>query len=503
MAGAVGTAVANREQSQEMTPMKAIQHQLTQYRPVIEKLLVGTGTTVETFTAQLANAVRAVPDLVKCNPESVLGCALKAAQLGLAPNDTRNLCWILPYGGTAQFSLGYGGVMELARRATPGIKFRGAAVYPNDDFDLDMGLDRPVKHKPAALRGLPRGGQAFLWYVLVTFPDGDQQVGFLDREGVEYHRKFSKQANGQMWTKSYDAAALKSVVSDMKRWLPSNPQIAMALAADEETFDVRRERDLVEVRHSPERSDVPELPAAADEPSAPDEPAATDQPSGEPEPPPPPAETTPDPPRAQSRQRQPAPKQTDRASVEQYGDVVETKATESPAAGGEASLSGPEMIAMLAGQHGAKTSDDRARMCSQIVGREVVSSKDLRPAEQGKVIATLNGLGEDVDFEFAQPPAAPVENATPEPDGSAPVAPAPAAQQRGVSPDQWDAPTWRKKINDAHMKVSAVMPEVRRLGLALDPAVTIASLEEIAGSGIGADLYGWLEDNAVPDGGRS
>ena len=42
-----------------------------------------------------------------------------------------------------------------------------------------------------------------------------------------------------MWSKSYDAAALKSVVLDMRRWLPSTPHLVVAPAADGAVLDVR------------------------------------------------------------------------------------------------------------------------------------------------------------------------------------------------------------------------------------------------------------------------
>lgn len=226
------------------TPRQRIQQALTTYRPVITKLLAGTGVNEETFTAQVANALRATPKLWDCTTETVLGAALRCAQLGMAPNDGTSRVWIIPYKGQATFQLGYGGVMELARRAAPGLRFDGRPVYPNDAFDLDYGKAEPLTHKPAMALRLDRGGDAFAWYVRATFPDGQLQIHALDREGIEYHRKFSKQPDGQMWTDSYDAAALKSVVLDMRRWLPSSAQLAAGLAADGMTYDVRKPEQL-------------------------------------------------------------------------------------------------------------------------------------------------------------------------------------------------------------------------------------------------------------------
>lgn len=217
------------------SPQAAIKGLITQYRPVIGNLLTRTGVDEATFVAQIANALRITPALYNCDPSTVLGAALKCAQVGLAPNDGRNLAFIIPYGKTANFQLGYGGVMELARRAAPGLKFTGAAVYPGDDFEFDRGAGLIV-HRDAATIGKQRTGEAYYWWVRARYADGENIIDGLDRDGVEYHRSFSKQKNGEMWTKSYDAVALKSVVLNMKRWLPSSAQMVMALAADESTI---------------------------------------------------------------------------------------------------------------------------------------------------------------------------------------------------------------------------------------------------------------------------
>lgn len=233
----------------EVSPQQAIKQQLDNYRPVFAKLLAESGIDEATFQAQIANACRSTPALWRCEPATVLGAALKSAQLGLSPNDGRNLAWIIPYKNQAQFQLGYGGVMELARRAVPGLRFDGRAVYPNDEFDVDYGRDQPLVHRPYVVTERPdRGGDAYAWYVRAIFPDGSSQIHVLDRQAVEYHRSFSKMKNSPMWEKSYDAAALKSVVVDMKRWLPTSPQLTAALASDESVIRPEQiDDDVIEV----------------------------------------------------------------------------------------------------------------------------------------------------------------------------------------------------------------------------------------------------------------
>lgn len=251
---------------------RAIVHILNQYKPVVSKLLARTGTNDETFVAQIANALRQQPKLWRCEPETVLGAALRSAQLAMPPNDGNNLCWIIPYEHKRQgifvatWQLGYGGVMELARRAEPGITFEGRIVYPNDVFDLDFGRNPPLKHRPHLARRppKPRGGEAVAWYVKARYRDGREHIHVLDRDGVEYHRGFSKQPDGEMWSKSYDAAALKSVVLDMRRWLPASRQLAEAVAADDQVHDVRDMEQAGEITHTP-------IDTGADEPGPDDE----------------------------------------------------------------------------------------------------------------------------------------------------------------------------------------------------------------------------------------
>lgn len=258
----------------QLTPADAIVKITKQYEPVIARLLVGSGMEIETFTAMLSTTLRNTPDLWATQPSTWLAAALRCAQLQMPPNDGTNRTWIIPRGGKAVFQLGYGGVMELARRAVPGIKFDGREVYPNDLFEIDYGTGH-FRHVPYySRRGKVKtdpGGAAYLWYVKVSYPDGRQHVHVLDRNKVEYHRSFSQRAGGRgidMWKDSYNAAALKSVVVDMKRWLPASPTFQAAVAHDGGVLDVEQltpAGELAPLDDEPKAIDVYQGDASDDE----------------------------------------------------------------------------------------------------------------------------------------------------------------------------------------------------------------------------------------------
>jgi len=243
--------------------MVEVKRKLDVYSPVLRNLL--PDGNVDRFKGTVANALRKNPQLLGCTVDSILGSALRSAQLGLEPNDSRNLCHFVPYGGVCTWQLGYGGVIELLRRAVPGVRVEGRAVFPNDQFDISFD-EGTVTHRPhvVANPGAGRGGDAYYWYVRVTFPDGNAHVHGLDREGVEYHRSFSKQKNGEMWAKSYDAAALKSTVLDMRRWLPQSVELALALASDDQVIDIG---EVTQVDRDP-FTPAAELPTASIDPDA-------------------------------------------------------------------------------------------------------------------------------------------------------------------------------------------------------------------------------------------
>lgn len=246
---ATTTVRGSVEKAGTADPKRALVALVDEFRPTISALLTGTGQSLEAFGAGLINSYRAVPELWACSPVTVLGASLKCAQLGLVPNDGRSLAWILPYAGKASFQMGYRGYMELTRRAVPGSRFDGRPVYPNDEIDVQFGRPEPLIHRPAVLLGKPRGGEATAWYVRVMYPDGTENISLLDREEVERHRSFSKQPNGQMWTKSYDQAALKSCTIDLKRFLPESTQMAVALDGDDNVHDVREMEPIDVIDH--------------------------------------------------------------------------------------------------------------------------------------------------------------------------------------------------------------------------------------------------------------
>lgn len=262
----------------EVTPRQALTSVVRQNRTTIDRLLRPTGVDAETFVAQLDVAVRQTPALLGCDIDSVLGGMLQSARYGLAPNTDQNLSWILPRKvqgrQVAVWSLGYEGVIALAQRN--GVAFTGAAVFPGDLFVLDLACPETLSHVPAYARkpSRKRGEEAFVWWVRASYPDGRIFVHALDRGQVERdHRRHSDAPNSPMWTKWFDAGALKSVVKEMRKYLPTVPALASAMAAEGAVFDLQEmAQDHVEVDPQDLEVGPPDEPETEPEEWDPDDP---------------------------------------------------------------------------------------------------------------------------------------------------------------------------------------------------------------------------------------
>lgn len=146
--------------------------------------------------------------------------------------------------------------------------------------------------------------------------------------------------------------------------------------------------------------------------------------------------------------------------------------------------SGPQIIAIKLAEHGVHDRPDRLRAISAILEREVTSSKDLTPDELSTVIRALDELPEGLMLLAGQAEPAPE--------------PAPPRRTTAVTPpEEWTGDRWREFLRQRKVKVAQVLREAQRIAGELpgDPP-TIATLDDLAGSGICSDLIGWIEETS-------
>jgi recombination protein RecT len=182
---------------------------------------------------------RKVPDLLKCNPVSLFGAVIQASQLGLEPGGALGHCYLLPFKNTkqnttdVQLIVGYRGMLDLARRSGQIVSISARAVYANDEFNYEYGLNEQLKHKPCVDE---EKGVLIYVYAVAKLKDGGIQFEVMSKADVDGIRKQSKSgsSNYSPWSTHYDDMAKKTVIRRLFKYLPVSIELQTAVGLDEQ-----------------------------------------------------------------------------------------------------------------------------------------------------------------------------------------------------------------------------------------------------------------------------
>jgi recombination protein RecT len=194
--------------------------------------------TAERFTRIAITALTRTPKLQECTPESFMRCLLDLSALGIEPDGRR--AHLIPYGKECTLILDYKGIAELVMRSGVVSSIHADKVCDNDEFEYDCG---EVKLHKINFRK-PRGN-AYAYYVIITFKDGSKKAEAMPRDEVDGIRKRSKAGNSGPWVTDFDEMGKKTVFRRASKWLPLSPEIRDAFEKDDDGF-----ADTITSRHA-------------------------------------------------------------------------------------------------------------------------------------------------------------------------------------------------------------------------------------------------------------
>lgn len=189
-------------------------------------------------------AASKTPKLYKCTQISVIRALMDAAELGLDVSGQLGSAYLIPFENKraetieAVFMIGYRGLIDLARRSGEVSKIEAVAVYANDQFEVEYGLNPDIRHRRPKL-GEARGALVGV-YAVATLKDGAQQFDVMDKAEIEIIRNLSKAGNSGPWKDFYGEMARKTVVRRLVKYLPisveAQARIAEAVEKEDEVF---------------------------------------------------------------------------------------------------------------------------------------------------------------------------------------------------------------------------------------------------------------------------
>jgi len=199
--------------------------------------------TPERIVRIVSGAVSRSPQLLQCDPRSIIVSTMDALQLGLEPCGPLKHAYLVPFKNNktgrleAQMMIGYMGYITLAKRAEAIKSCAAEVVYPGDEFLIELGSEMSVKHRPRldgrADTSLIKG--AYAWCRL---SDDTVMVEYMTRDQIERVRAVSKAGASESgpWTQWWDMMARKTVIRRLISRLPilTTPELADATAHDDD-----------------------------------------------------------------------------------------------------------------------------------------------------------------------------------------------------------------------------------------------------------------------------
>lgn len=164
-------------------------------------------------TRFLQNCMTVLQDtrgIEQCDATSVARTMLKGAFLGL--DFFNKECYAIVYGGSVQFQTDYKGEKKLAKKYSvrPVKDIYAKLVREGDEFAEEVkDGQQTIQFKPKTFNNGPILGA----FAVALFEDGGMIYEVMSAEEIEATRKhYSKQANGQAWTKSPGEMYKKTVL---------------------------------------------------------------------------------------------------------------------------------------------------------------------------------------------------------------------------------------------------------------------------------------------------
>lgn len=184
--------------------------------------------------------------LKECSVISIIEAIRESAAMNLSPTGLLGEGWIIPYKGVATFRPGYRGLLKLLRNSGQIRRTDAQVVYMADEFDLLLGTDPQIIHRPFLFgekssdgellgdRGDYRG--VYGWVEMATGEKVIEWMAWADVDVVRRRSQAVAQGKDSPWDDFAGEMARKTVLRRLLKRLPleTMPQVAHAVTADEQ-----------------------------------------------------------------------------------------------------------------------------------------------------------------------------------------------------------------------------------------------------------------------------
>lgn len=176
------------------------------------------------------------PQLLKCNPKTVVQSLMQAAEMGLEIGGGFGHAYLVPFKETCTLIVGYQGFIELTLRTEFVVDIRAVVVFKGEDFEYQEGTKPFIRHIPSEDVDR-RYENVRAAYAVATLKGGEQKALLMWRKEIDLIKSRAKSAKAEKspWNDAYDSVemARKCPVRKMAKFLPKSRELATALALDD------------------------------------------------------------------------------------------------------------------------------------------------------------------------------------------------------------------------------------------------------------------------------
>ena len=298
-------AVNNSLAKQEKKPSFGVMINSTGYKTLINRTL-GDPKKATRFVTAISSAVATNPALQNCDAATIVSAGLLGETLNLSPSPQLGQYYLVPFNDrknnrtTAQFQLGYRGMLQLAQRSGEYKRINAMAVKEGELIRYDAFMDEiELKYieDEEQRQSLPTIG----YFAMFEYHNGFRKVLYwskakMEQHALTYSQGYRAKKGYTFWEKDFDAMGIKTMLRQLlSKWGMMSLEMQKAYEADggvlnqDGTIDYV---DSVDAAPMPEpqsqqsqnnpvpvesvANEVVEAPAAQPEPPLPDEPPVVD-----------------------------------------------------------------------------------------------------------------------------------------------------------------------------------------------------------------------------------
>lgn len=247
---AVQITKQNTSLSNNAKPKFSVVIQSDTYKNIINNTL-GDPKVAQQFIADITSVVSINPALQECDPATILGAGFQAQTLKLPLNPSLGYAYVVPYGGKAQFQVGYKGLVQLAIRSGQYLDIDVFTIKEGEYKGRDKITGKP-KFEFIEDDEVAETKKVIGYMATFTLLNGFSKQLYWSKEKATKHAKQYSKSFGtgratDLWTNQFDLMAQKTVLKQLlNKYGLLSVELQRAIELDQAVVDDKGNKEYVD-----------------------------------------------------------------------------------------------------------------------------------------------------------------------------------------------------------------------------------------------------------------